>query len=97
MINNKIKALLSYKDKNFTLYADKLGITKQSLNNKANREAYKIKDLIKLAELTGTELSFIDKETGKSIISFDMKDIKEWSRNKKAWYFTTFLLCLSIK
>lgn len=76
MITNKIKSLLSLKGLNFSNYANHLEITRQSLNNKANREAYKIKDLIKLAELTNTKLAFNDKETGKTLIEFDKEDIK---------------------
>ena len=77
MITNKIKALLALRDLNFKNFADALGIAKQSLNNKAKSEAYKGVDLIKLADLTDTELCFIDKKTGKILISFDISDIKK--------------------
>lgn len=75
MIKNKVKSLLSLKGLTFSAYADKLGITKQSLNNKANRNSYKISDLIKLAELTNTTLAFNDNDTNKPIIEFDKQDL----------------------
>ena len=75
MINNKIKSLLTLKGYNFSRYAEYIGITKQSLNNKANRESYKIADLIKLAELTNTRLAFID-ENNKPIVVFDKEDLE---------------------
>lgn len=77
MINNKIKGLLALKGTTLSNYATHLGITKQSLNNKANRDAYKISDLIKLADLTNTTLAFNDKKTGKPVIEFDMSDISK--------------------
>lgn len=77
MITNKVKALLALRGTTLSNYANHLGIAKQSLNNKANRDAYKIKDLIELAELTGTTLAFNDKETGKPLIEFDLSDIQK--------------------
>lgn len=77
MITNKVKALLALRGTTLSNYASHLGITKQSLNNKANRDAYKIKDLIELANLTETTLAFNDKETGKPLIEFDVSDIQK--------------------
>lgn len=77
MITNKIKSLLAFRGFNFSNYANHLSITKQSLNNKSKRNAYKINDLIKLAELTNTTLAFNDKDTNKPLIEFDTNDIKE--------------------
>lgn len=74
MITNKVKALLTLQGLSFKDYADNLGIAKQSLNNKAKAEAYKCSDLIKLADLTGTHLAFID-DNGKPVITFDLDDI----------------------
>ena len=76
MITNKIKALLALKGLKFQDYADGLQIAKQSLNNKANREAYKIKDLIVLGKITNTRLAFIDEEN-KPVILFDEEDISK--------------------
>ena len=77
MIKNKIKALLSLKGLAFADYARELKITPQSLQTKSKKDAYKIKDLIQLAELTSTKLSFVDKETNKILLEFEANDITE--------------------
>ena len=77
MITNKLKSILSLKGMVFADYARKLKITPQSLQTKAKKDAYKIKDLIEFAELTGTKLAFIAKDTSKVIVEFDIEDIKE--------------------
>lgn len=77
MITNKIKSILSLKGFSFADYARKLDITPQSLQTKAKKDAYKIKDLLKLAELTDTRLCFVDKKTGDMLIKFDCEDIKK--------------------
>lgn len=76
MIKNKIKSLLALYGFSFADYARKLNIKPQSLNTKVNTEAYKIKDLIELADLTNTKLAFID-ENNNPIIIFDKEDIKK--------------------
>ena len=76
MVTNKIKALLALKGFSFADYARALGITPQSLQTKSKKDAYKIKDLIRLAELTGSQVSITDKETGKILVSFDPEDIQ---------------------
>lgn len=77
MITNKIKSILSLKGLSFADYARKLEITPQSLQSKSKKEAYKIKDLIALAELTDTQLCFIDKNTSDVLIKFDSNDLKK--------------------
>ena len=81
MIKNKIKGLLSLKGYTFADYSRKLNIAPQSLQTKAKKDAYKIRDLIELADLTNTTLSFIDNETGKTLIEFDPSDIEEKETN----------------
>lgn len=76
MVTNKIKSLLSLRGLVFADFARKLGIKNQSLHTKATTNAYKIKDLIALAELTDTQLAFIDKN-GKPIIEFNIDDLAE--------------------
>jgi len=76
MITNKIKSLLALHGLSFAKYANELGITRQSLNNKSNANAYKIVDLIILGKLTNTKLAFIDQDN-KPIIIFDNEDIKD--------------------
>ena len=58
--------------------ANKLGITSQSVSRKllnANTSAT-LKDLIIIADATGTTLAFND-ENGKPVITFDMDDLKD--------------------
>lgn len=75
-VTNKIKGLLAINGFNFADYARKLNILPQTLNNKAKQEAYKVKDLIALAELTNTQLAFIDNK-GKPVITFDSNDLSD--------------------
>lgn len=76
MITNKLKSVLSLKGLVFADFARKLNITPQSLQTKAKKDAYKIKDLIEFAELTNTTLAFVDKD-GKVVVDFSKEDIKE--------------------
>lgn len=74
---NKVKSLLSLKGIKNNALVDVLKIARpQALTTKYSRDAFSGDDLIKIAELTNTRLSFIDNETNKEIISFDMNDIK---------------------
>ena len=77
MITNKIKSLLALKGFTFVDYANIMKIAKQSLNNKAKSEAYKARDLIALADLTNTDLCFVDKDTGDILMRLDSSDIKK--------------------
>ncbi len=81
MITNKLKSILSLKGLAFADYARKLEITPQSLQTKAKKDAYKIKDLIAFAELTNTKLAFIG-DDGKPIMIFDNEDIKKEPTNQ---------------
>lgn len=76
MVTRKLKSILSLKGMTFADYARKLGILPQSLQTKAKNNAYKIRDLIEFADLTDTQLAFIDKD-GKALIIFDKEDIKK--------------------
>lgn len=71
---NKIKSLLALKGFSFADYSRKLNTLPQTLNNKAKRNNYTLENLINLAELTNTQLAFID-ENGKPLITFDENDI----------------------
>lgn len=75
MITNKLKSILSLKGLVFADYARKLGITPQSLQTKAKKDAYKIKDLIEFAELTETKLAFVNKDNNPVMI-FEKSDLK---------------------
>ena len=75
MIKDKIKALITITGHTQVEIADKKGVSRQQFNLKITRNAFRIDDLIELAELTGTTLAFNDKETGKVLIEFDKEDI----------------------
>lgn len=74
-----IKALLELKNKSQVDIAPEFSMSKESFNNKLRsaETRFNLSDLVKLAELTGTQLSFTDKETGKILVSFDKEDIKK--------------------
>lgn len=76
MITNKLKSLLSLRGLAFADYARKLEILPQSLQTKAKKDAYKIKDLIEFGELTNATLAFVD-ENGKVLIEFNRNDLKD--------------------
>lgn len=76
MINDKIKALMKLKRKSNSDGAEALGISYYSYGNKIRGKEFTTEDLIKLANLTGTTLAFLD-EKGEPIIKFDMGDIKK--------------------
>lgn len=74
----KVKSLLALKNIKNNEYAKALGLARQqALTTKYARNSFSSDDLIKLAELTDTELSFVDKGTGKQIVTFDMTDIED--------------------
>ncbi len=76
MIKDKIKGLITITGHNQIEIAEKKGISRQQLNNKISKNAFRINDLIELAEMTGTILAFNDKTTGKPLIEFDISDLK---------------------
>lgn len=53
VIAKKIKAALAYADKNQTDLANGLGISKQSMTQRMQRQAFSIEDLEKIAEAIG--------------------------------------------
>lgn len=57
-------------------YAEKLSIFSQALNRKFNTQVFSVSDLIKLADLTSTTLSFVD-SGGKVVMAFDNDDLTE--------------------
>lgn len=75
-MNNKIKALLQLKGENICSYAKYTNRSQANVSNKISRSSWNVADFIKLAEMTNTELAFIDKETGKPLITFDVNDLK---------------------
>ena len=77
MTKNKIDALMSLKKLKQVDVAPHYEMSRSSFNNKlrTSETRFNLKDLIKLAKLTGTKLAFID-ENDKPVITFDMDDIE---------------------
>lgn len=73
---NKIIALLSLYGKNLTDLAEHMGVAKQQVTNKKKNDSFKADDLIKAANLTGTQLAFVDKK-GDVVIKFDLSDLQK--------------------
>lgn len=73
---NKIDSLLRLKGLNITKYAEFMGIARQQIANKKKNDTFKADELIKLAELTNTQLAFLD-ENDKPLIKFDVNDISK--------------------
>lgn len=78
MVKDKIKALVKMFGKDNQDCANLFGMSYASFTNKLNQRGFKTEELIKLAELTGTKLAFID-ENDKPLIKFDIEDIKKES------------------
>ena len=76
MIQDKIKGLITMSGKKQIEIANAWQISQQQLNNKIRLNAWKISDLIDLAEQTNTQLAFINK-TGKPVITFESSDLPE--------------------
>ncbi|WP_288876431.1 hypothetical protein [uncultured Allobaculum sp.] len=74
---NKIKSLLALKGVKSVDYTYALGLSRpQALNTKYSRDAFSGDDLIRLAELTGTRLAFVDPFTRETLVMFDSGDVK---------------------
>lgn len=76
MIREKIKVLLKVYKKNHLECSQALNINRQSFTNKLNTRGFKTEDLIRLAELTGTRLAFID-DQDKPVVVFDIDDLEK--------------------
>lgn len=59
VVSNKIKAVLAICEKKQIDLAEYFGMSKQSMNNKMNRDSWSAKDLIKVAEFTGSKVAFV--------------------------------------
>lgn len=72
----KAEALLAMNGKTLSDYANYMNVSKQQISNKKKSDTFKVDDFIQLAELTGTQLAFIDKN-GKTVITFDTDDLSD--------------------
>lgn len=61
-MKNKFKSLLASRGLGFVDFAKYIGITPQALQSKFNKQTYRAKDLIALAELVGCRLVMIDEK-----------------------------------
>lgn len=76
MIKDKIKGLLALKGKTQIELSEKLNTSsRQAINRKVNDGSFSVVDLIKLGELTNTQLAFID-ENNKPVVVFDKEDLE---------------------
>ena len=72
---NKIVALLALKGLKSADYARFLGVSPSSLQGKYRNNKYRFDDLLKLGDLTGTRLAFVDKKN-KPVVIFELDDIR---------------------
>lgn len=73
---HKTEALLAMYGKTLSDYANYMNVSKQQISNKKKNDSFKVDDFIKLAELTNTQLAFINKN-GVPIIKFDTDDLSD--------------------
>ena len=73
-LSDKIRALLKLKGKTIIGLGTHLGIAKQTIHNKLQRNAFTADELIKTAEFCGVELAFII--DGKQRLSLEVSDLK---------------------
>ena len=76
LLANKIKLMLKYGNVSGADYMRALGLARlQALNNKYVRNVFSVHDLAVLAELTDTELAFINHE-GEAVMKIGKDDLK---------------------
>lgn len=71
----KVEALLKLKGFNISDYARFINVSRQQISNKKKSDTFRADELIQLAELTNTELCFIDKDTREIMIAFNKSDL----------------------
>lgn len=71
MDNSKaiIKGLIAMRCMSSQALADGLGITVPAVRNKLSRNSWAVDDLIKLANVCGVRLAFVD-DTGRAVLTF---------------------------
>lgn len=77
MTKDKITDLLKLTRNKQVVIAERFDMSKNSFNNKirASESRFNLKDLILLADYTGTRLAFLD-DKDKTIIEFDKSDLE---------------------
>jgi len=74
-ITNKIKSLLEHQNKSSEGLAAHLGVSRQAIYNKYNRDSYSAEDLIRIADYLGVDLAFVVDD--KQRVTLDVNDIKQ--------------------
>lgn len=73
-VSKKIDALLKMNGENRAGFSRHINVTQQTTAKKAKTQAWNIKDLLNLAEYTGTNLAFVDKN-GDVLVKFEKSDL----------------------
>lgn len=82
MLKQKLKALLTLRGTSISELAKHNNVSLQHQSNKIRNHAYKITDLIQLADFTNTKLAFID-ENNNPVIVFDPNDIEDKNKSNE--------------
>jgi len=73
---NKIEAILKLKNMTMSDFARFKNVSRQQISNKKKNDTFRADELIEVAILTKTKLSFVD-ENNQPLIVFDENDIKK--------------------
>ncbi len=73
---DKIKAMLALAGKKNKEFYEYLGITRQAMFQKQKKDIFYVDDLIKLGELTDTQLAFVDNDN-QVILRFNSNDLRK--------------------
>lgn len=76
MKTDKIKAMLALAGKKNKEFYEYLGITRQAMFQKQKKDIFYVDDLIKLGELTDTQLAFVDNDN-QVILRFNSNDLRK--------------------
>lgn len=76
MISDKLNLLCVSSGKKQRDIAGDFNIIPQQFNRKIKRSSFKVSELIQLAEFTGTQLAFLDKE-GNPVVIFHTDDLPQ--------------------
>lgn len=80
-ISQKIKSVLDLGDKKQIELGDYMGMSKQTVANKFNRDSWSASDLIKVADLTGCKLAYVFPDGSQVVFSID--EAHETNRQNK--------------
>ena len=81
-VSDKIKGLIKINKGSYEGLAAHMGIPRQSLHNKLQRDSFYAADLIKMADYFGVALAFIADDGTR--VSLDMNDLENKNKNEEA-------------